>query len=518
MQPRSTRYGRVATDLRVSLTDRCNLRCTYCMPAEGLDWLPMEQMLTDDEVVRLIDDRGRAPRRARGAVHRRRAAGPPRAASTSSRRTAALQPRPEISLTTNALGLARTAQALADAGLDRVNVSLDTIRSRDVPRDHPPRPVRTTWSPGSRRPTRPGSARSRSTPCCCAGVNDDQAPELLAWCLERGYELRFIEQMPLDAQHGWSRDGDGHRRRDLRLAGGASSCSRRPTSRGAARRPSCSSSTAARPRSASSPRSPGRSAATATGSGSPPTARSATACSPARSPTCAAALRAGCDRRGDRRPLARGDGDQAPGPRHRRPDVPPARPGRCRPSAAERSATALGRSSWSGRRRSEEAARAPGSPTATPGARRTRARSCGGRGCASSGCSSSSAQTAAGWCIPWPSRSSVVESSAARPLRGLRAPGKRCRTATGEAVRHQPSASPDGRELQRRATFESATQPPRNPPRSRAGVRPGPAGRGRRRASGRRPAREQVASPSASAGRRCSPSRPRRTAGAAPRR
>ena len=65
------RYGRVATDLRVSLTDRCNLRCSYCMPAEGLDWLPNDEVLTDDEVVRLIDDRGPAARRPRGALHRR---------------------------------------------------------------------------------------------------------------------------------------------------------------------------------------------------------------------------------------------------------------------------------------------------------------------------------------------------------------------------------------------------------------------------------------------------------------
>ena len=73
-------FGRVATDLRVSLTDRCNLRCSYCMPAEGLDWLPDEEVLTDDEVVRLITHRGRAPRRPRGPVHRRRAAAPSRAA------------------------------------------------------------------------------------------------------------------------------------------------------------------------------------------------------------------------------------------------------------------------------------------------------------------------------------------------------------------------------------------------------------------------------------------------------
>ena len=205
-RPRSTRFGRVATDLRVSLTDRCNLRCTYCMPAEGLDWLPDDEVLTDDEVVRLVTHRGRAARRPRGPVHRRRAAAAPRAASTSSavrRRCAAAG-----DLAHHQRARARPARrdALAEAGLDRVNVSLDTVRPEDFHDDHPPRPARTTWSRASRPPPPPGSARSRSTRCCCAAINDDQAPELLRWCLERGYELRFIEQMPLDAQHGWSRE------------------------------------------------------------------------------------------------------------------------------------------------------------------------------------------------------------------------------------------------------------------------------------------------------------------------
>ena len=76
--------------------------------------------------------------------------------------------------------------------------------------------------PGGRRTT-PGSAPVKVNAVLLRGVNDDQAPELLRWCLEHGYELRFIEQMPLDAQHGWSRDGDGHRRRDLRAARAATS-------------------------------------------------------------------------------------------------------------------------------------------------------------------------------------------------------------------------------------------------------------------------------------------------------
>src|ERR1700759_5770357 len=123
----SDTYGRVATDLRVSLTDRCNLRCAYCMPAEGLDWLPKPELLTDDEVVRLI----RVGVERLGIREVRFTGGEPllrRGLADLVARTAALRPRPELSLTTNGIGLARTAGALREAGLDRVNVSLDTLR------------------------------------------------------------------------------------------------------------------------------------------------------------------------------------------------------------------------------------------------------------------------------------------------------------------------------------------------------------------------------------------------------
>ena len=122
------------------------------------------------------------------------------------RRTAALEPRPETSITTNALGLAKTAAALAEAGLDRVNVSLDTVRSETfhtiTRRDRFPDVVA-----GLEAAKAAGLGPVKVNAVLLRGVNDDQAAELLAWCLERGYELRFIEQMPLDAQHGWSRDG-----------------------------------------------------------------------------------------------------------------------------------------------------------------------------------------------------------------------------------------------------------------------------------------------------------------------
>jgi cyclic pyranopterin phosphate synthase len=197
-------FGRIATDLRVSLTDRCNLRCSYCMPAEGLDWLPSEQTLTDDEVVRLIT----IGVERLGIREVRFTGGEPlvrRGLVDIVRRTTALSPRPETSLTTNALGLSRTAEALAEAGLDRVNVSLDTIRREDfleiTRRDRLADVVA-----GMEAAHAAGLAPVKVNAVLLRGINDDQGPELLRWCLDHGYQLRFIEQMPLDAQHGWRRD------------------------------------------------------------------------------------------------------------------------------------------------------------------------------------------------------------------------------------------------------------------------------------------------------------------------
>ncbi|MEV4412468.1 GTP 3',8-cyclase MoaA [Catellatospora sp. NPDC049609] len=198
------RYGRRAVDLRVSLTDRCNLRCSYCMPPEGLPWLPKAEILTDDEVLRLITI---AVTRL-GVEEVRFTGGEPllRPGIVGIvAGSAALSPRPKLSITTNGIGLARLAVPLRDAGLDRVNVSLDTID-----------PDRFAAIALRRRFTDvieglEGAAAAGLTPVklnavLLRGVNDDEAPALLRFALKHGYELRFIEQMPLDAQHGWSRD------------------------------------------------------------------------------------------------------------------------------------------------------------------------------------------------------------------------------------------------------------------------------------------------------------------------
>jgi cyclic pyranopterin phosphate synthase len=201
----SDSHGRVATDLRVSLTDRCNLRCQYCMPAEGLDWLPKAGLLTDDEVVRLI----RIGVQRLGITEVRFTGGEPllrRGLTAIVAQTAALRPRPEISLTTNGIGLSRLAGPLHAAGLDRVNVSLDTLRPETF-RALARRDRLSDVLDGMAAAAATGLAPVKVNTVLMRGLNDEETVPLARFCLERGYQLRFIEQMPLDAQHGWRRDG-----------------------------------------------------------------------------------------------------------------------------------------------------------------------------------------------------------------------------------------------------------------------------------------------------------------------
>ncbi|MEU6713392.1 GTP 3',8-cyclase MoaA [Nonomuraea sp. NPDC046802] len=198
-------FGRVATDLRVSLTDKCNLRCTYCMPPEGLDWLPNAQLLTADEIVRLVT----IGVERLGVTEVRYTGGEPllrRELVDIVTRTTALTPRPQVSLTTNGIGLARLAEPLAAARLDRVNVSLDTLEPQTFKRlAHRDRHADVVA--GLAAAHEAGLRPVKVNAVLMRGVNDHEAVPLLRWCLEQGYELRFIEQMPLDAQHGWSREG-----------------------------------------------------------------------------------------------------------------------------------------------------------------------------------------------------------------------------------------------------------------------------------------------------------------------
>jgi cyclic pyranopterin phosphate synthase len=173
------------------------------MPPEGLDWLPAPEVLTGDELARLI----RIGVEALGIREVRFTGGEPllrRDLVPIIAATASLAPRPEISLTTNGIGLDRRAGALRDAGLDRINVSLDTLRP-EVFRKLTHRDRLSDVLAGLAAAASAGLTPVKVNAVLMRGLNDDEAPDLLRYCLERGYELRFIEQMPLDAQHGWKR-------------------------------------------------------------------------------------------------------------------------------------------------------------------------------------------------------------------------------------------------------------------------------------------------------------------------
>lgn len=196
------RFGRVAHDLRISITSACSLRCTYCMPAEGLPVIPRDELLSATEIARLV---GIAVHEL-GVREIRFTGGEPltRPDLVEIVRLSALAaPGTPLSMTTNGIGLDRKAEVLRDAGLSRVNVSLDTLD-----REHFTRLTRRDRLPavlagiaGAHRaglgPLKVNAVLMRET------LHD--APDLLAWAIEHGCRLRFIEQMPLDADEAWRR-------------------------------------------------------------------------------------------------------------------------------------------------------------------------------------------------------------------------------------------------------------------------------------------------------------------------
>ena len=194
------RFGREHRDLRVSLTDRCSLRCTYCMPAEGLPWLPAPELLTTAEMVRLVRllvDLGITEVRLTG--------GEPLLRPDVVAVVDALAAVTEVSVTTNALVLGRLAVPLRAAGLRRVNISIDTLR-RDRFRAMTRRDRLDDVLAGIDAAVAAGLHPVKLNTVLMRGVNDDEAVDLLRFALDRGVHLRFIEQMPLDAQHSWRRE------------------------------------------------------------------------------------------------------------------------------------------------------------------------------------------------------------------------------------------------------------------------------------------------------------------------
>ncbi|MCF8587673.1 GTP 3',8-cyclase MoaA [Gordonia liuliyuniae] len=199
------RFGRVHRDLRISLTDKCNLRCTYCMPAEGVPWITKQNLLTTDEIERV----GRAFA-GLGITEVRLTGGEPLLrpdAVDVVRRLAAIETqnrRLRVSMTTNAVGLHAVMDDLVDAGLERLNISIDTL-DRDRFHELTRRDRLDDVLAGIDAARRSGLRPLKLNTVAMRGVNDDEFVDLLRFAQAHDAQLRFIEQMPLDAGHIWSR-------------------------------------------------------------------------------------------------------------------------------------------------------------------------------------------------------------------------------------------------------------------------------------------------------------------------
>jgi GTP 3',8-cyclase len=200
--PLVDRFGRVADDLRVSVTDRCNFRCTYCMPAEGLAWLPKSEILSFEELTRLLGifvGLGVRSIKVTGGEPLVRSD-----LSTLVRMFREVGPELDISLTTNGVLLDQQAAALAAAGVNRATVSVDSLlrhRFLDMTR----RDALDKVLAGLRAAEAAGLTPIKINCVVIGGTNDSELVDFAHWSRETGYEVRFIEYMPLDAQHEWER-------------------------------------------------------------------------------------------------------------------------------------------------------------------------------------------------------------------------------------------------------------------------------------------------------------------------
>lgn len=194
------KYGRVATDLRISVTDRCNFRCTYCMPADGIKWKPHDEILSFEEITRLA-----RIFTSLGVRKIRITGGEPLVRRDIESLVSMLSeiPVPELAMTTNASKLRAKAEALAEAGLERINVSLDSLRRERFEAiarfDGLDRVL-----DGLRAAGEAGLDPIKVNCVVMRGVNDDEVLDFAEFGRETGYHIRFIEFMPLDGDTAWN--------------------------------------------------------------------------------------------------------------------------------------------------------------------------------------------------------------------------------------------------------------------------------------------------------------------------
>ena len=197
-------FGRTATDLRISVTDRCNFRCRYCMPPEGLPWLPKDEILSFEEIARLarvlVESGVRSIKVTGGEPLMRREV------HVLVRMLRALGDDLDMSVTTNGYLLAGQAERLKDAGLDRVTVSCDSLVKHRFA-EMTLRDALDDVMRGLRVSAELGLTPVKINTVVIKNHNEDEAVDFARLARETGYEVRFIEYMPLDAQDEWSADG-----------------------------------------------------------------------------------------------------------------------------------------------------------------------------------------------------------------------------------------------------------------------------------------------------------------------
>jgi cyclic pyranopterin phosphate synthase len=197
-------HGRPIGDVRISVTDRCNFRCQYCMPAEGLPWLQRDALLTYEEIERLVRIMG-----AMGVHDVRLTGGEPLVRKELWRLVEKLSGLPDVhdlSLTTNGYLLEAQVAALVDAGLKRVNVSLDALAEdaffRLTRRHALPRVLAGLEAAQAHPELRPIKVNA----VALRGFTEDEVLRFAAFAREKPFEVRFIEFMPLDADQAWDED------------------------------------------------------------------------------------------------------------------------------------------------------------------------------------------------------------------------------------------------------------------------------------------------------------------------
>jgi cyclic pyranopterin phosphate synthase len=193
-------FGRAITYFRISLTDRCNLRCVYCMPHKGLQWQPREEQLSAGEIVRVVEAAA-----SEGVTRVRLTGGEPLVhphVVEIVRGIASIKGIDEVSLTTNAILLAQLAQPLADAGLKRVNISLDSLDADKFRRITRGGKIDRVWK-GIAAAERAHLAPLKLNTVIVRGLNADELPALAQLTIENDWHVRFIEVMPIGNAQDW---------------------------------------------------------------------------------------------------------------------------------------------------------------------------------------------------------------------------------------------------------------------------------------------------------------------------